>query len=120
MLKQLPTLDITQLNRHHIRAQVDKVESHFIQSARDDIAELYDLHHFESNEERLEFIESLLAENRYIFPLTDRVEGSECGANPTHSVSKAANEWGLCTLHPGRSYPAVYLYHIFSSWEYPR
>jgi len=118
MLKQLPTLDITRLNRYHVRAQVAKVESHFIQSARDNIAELYDLHHFEFNEERLEFMDSLLAHNRYIFPVPDRVEGGVCGANPTHRVFKAANEWALCTFHPGRSYPAGYLHHIFSSVEY--
>jgi len=32
------------LKWYQVRAQVDKVKSHFTQSARDNIAELYDLH----------------------------------------------------------------------------
>jgi len=63
MLKQLPTLDITRSNWNQVGAQVDKVKSHFIQSARDNIGELYDLHRFESTAECLEFIDSLLADN---------------------------------------------------------
>jgi len=92
MLKQRPTLDITRSNRYQVRAQVDKVKSHFIQSAMDNIAELYDLHRFESNAERLEFIDSLLADNKYLFPLPERVEGGVCSPNPTQRVSKAANK----------------------------
>jgi len=92
MLKQWPTLHITRSHRYQVRAQVDKVKSHFIQSARDNIAELYDLHRFESNAERLEFIDSFLADNKYLFPLAECVEGCVCGPNPTHGVSKAANE----------------------------
>jgi len=64
MLNQHPTLDITRSNRYQVRAQVDKVKSHSIQSARDNIAELYDLHRFESAAEHLEFIDSLLADNK--------------------------------------------------------
>jgi hypothetical protein len=64
MLKQWPMLDITRSNRYQVRAQVDKVKSHFIQSARDNTAELYDLHRFESAAERLEFIDSLLADKK--------------------------------------------------------
>ena len=45
------------------------VEFHFIQSARDFIAELYDFHFFESDAECLEFIYSLLAENKNLFLL---------------------------------------------------
>jgi len=92
MLKQRPTLDITHSNRYQVRTQVDKVKSHFIQSARENIAELYDLHRFESNAEHLEFIDSLLADDEYLFPLADRVEGGVCGPNPTQRVSKAANK----------------------------
>ena len=92
MLKQRPTLDITRSNWYQVRAHVDMVKSQFIQSARDNIAELYDLHHFESNAERLEFIDSLLADNKYLFPLAERAEGGVCGPNPTQRVSKAANE----------------------------
>ena len=49
MLKQLPTLNMTCSNWYQVRAQVDNIRSHFIQSARDNIAELYDLHLFESD-----------------------------------------------------------------------
>jgi len=110
-------LDITRSNQYQVRAQVDKVKSHFIQSARDNIAELYDLHRFESAAERFEFIESLLADNKYLFPVAERVEGGEHGPNPTQRESKAANEWPASTLLPGGSNPGVYLHHILSSGE---
>jgi hypothetical protein len=64
MLKQRPTLDISRSNLYHVRAQVVKVKSHFIQSAKDNRAEHYNLHHFESAAERLEFIDSFLADNK--------------------------------------------------------
>jgi len=92
MLNQRPTLDITRSNQYQVRAQVDKIKSHFIQSARDHIAELYDLHRVESNTERLESFHSLLADIKYLFPLAERVEGGVCGPNPIQRVSKAANE----------------------------
>jgi len=124
MLKRRPTLDITRLIRYQVRAQVDKVQSqvdkvqsHFIQSARDHIAELYDLHHFESDAERLEFIDSLLADIKYLFPVAERVEGGVHGPNPTQRVSKAANEWPASTLLPAGSNPRVYLNQILSSGE---
>ena len=66
MLKQQPTVDITGSNRYQVHAQVDKVTSHFNQSTRFNIAELYDLHRFESNAEHLEFTDSLLADNKCI------------------------------------------------------
>jgi hypothetical protein len=69
MLKQQAMLDITHSNRYHVRAQLDNVISHFIQSARDTIAERYDLNWFESAAERLEVIDSVLADNKYLFPL---------------------------------------------------
>jgi hypothetical protein len=84
-------LDITPSNRYRVPAQVDKVKSHFIQSARDNIVELYDLHGFESAAERLEFIESLLADNKYLFPIAEGVEGGVRGSNPTQRESKATN-----------------------------
>jgi hypothetical protein len=117
MLKQQPTLDITRSNWYQVRAQVDKVKSHFIQSARDNIAELYDLHCFESTAERLEFIQSLLADNKYFFPIAKRVEGGVHSPNPTQRESKAANEWLASTLLPDGSNPAVYLPQILSSGE---
>jgi hypothetical protein len=48
------------------------VKFKFFQSTKDHIAELYDLHQFESAAELLEFIDSLLADNKYLF-LTQRV-----------------------------------------------
>jgi hypothetical protein len=117
MLKQRPTLDITCSNRYQIHAQVDKVKSHFIQSARDNIAELYDLHCFESAAEHLEFIDSLLADNTYLFPIAERVEGGIRSPNPTQRESKAANEWLVSTLLLGRRNRVVYLHPISSSGE---
>jgi hypothetical protein len=93
MLNQRPTLDITCSNRYQVQAQVDKVQSHFIQSARDNIAERYDLHRFESAAEHLGFIDSLLADNKYLLPIVERVEGGIRCPNPTQRESKAANEW---------------------------
>jgi hypothetical protein len=91
------------------------VTSHFSQSARDKIAELYDLHRFESTAERLEFIDSLLADNKYLFPIAERVEGGVRGPNATQRESKAANKWLASTVLPGGSNPAVYLRLILSS-----
>jgi len=59
MLKQRPTLDIISSNQYQVGTQVDKVESHFIQSSRVNIAEVYNLPCFEFDTERLEFIDSL-------------------------------------------------------------
>jgi lipoate-protein ligase A len=84
-------LDITRSIRYQVRAPVYKVKSRFIQSARDRIAELSDLHRFESDAVRLEFIDSLLAE---------RVGGGVRGPNPTKRMSKDANEWPVSTLLP--------------------
>ena len=120
MLKQRPTVDITRSNRHQVRAEVDKVNSHSIQSARDNIAELYDLHRIESAAECLEFIDFLLADNKYYFPLAECVEGGVRGPYPTQRESKAANEWPAYTLLPGASNPAVYQLQLLSSGEYPR
>jgi len=97
MLQQQPTLDITGSNRDQVRAQADQVKSHCIQSARDNIAEPYDLHRFESAAERLEFIDSLVADNKYLFPVAECVEGGVRGPNPTQRESKAANERPVST-----------------------
>jgi len=115
MLKQRPTLDVTRSNRYQVRAHVDKVKSHFIQSAWDNIAELYDLHRFESATERLEFIDSLLADNKYLLPVAERVEGAVRGPNPMQRELKADNEWPASTLLLGGSNPGVYLHQILSS-----
>jgi hypothetical protein len=83
MLKRRPSLDIPCSIWYQVRAQVDKVKSHFIQSASDDIAEHYYLHRFESDAERLDLIDSLQADNKYLFPVADRVEGGVHRPNPT-------------------------------------
>jgi len=103
-------VDITRSNRYQVRAQVNKVKSHFIQSVRDNIAERYDLQRFESAAERLEFIDSLLAENKYLFPVAERVEGGVRSPKPTQRESKADNEWLRSTFLPGDSNPPVYLH----------
>jgi len=120
MLKQRPMLDITHSNRYQVRAQVDKLNSHFIQSVRDNIGELYDLHRCESDAERLEFIDSLLADNKYLFHGAERVEGGVRSSNPTHRVSKAANEWPASSLLPGGSDPVGNLNQILWSGESPQ
>jgi len=120
MLNQRPTVDVRRSNRYQVGAPVDKVKSHFIQSARDDIAELYDLHRFESAVDRLEFINSLLADNKYLFPVAEHVEGGVRGPNPTQRESKADNERLASTLFPAGGNPAVYLHQILSLGEYPR
>jgi hypothetical protein len=110
MVKQCPTLDITNSNRYQVRAHVDMVKCSFIPSARDNIAELYDLHRFESAAEHLKIINSLLADNNYLCPVAERVEGGVHGPNPMQRESNAANEWPASTLLPGRNNPAVYLH----------
>jgi hypothetical protein len=117
MLKQRLTLDITCSNRYHVCAQVDKIKSHLIPSVRDNIAERYDLHRFESAAERLEFIDSLLADNKYLFPVAERVEGGVRSPDPTQRESKAANKWPASTSLPVGSNPAVYLHQIVSSGD---
>jgi hypothetical protein len=89
---QWPTLDITHSNQYQVCAQVNKFKSHFIQSARDNIAELYDLHHFESAAEHLEFVNSHLADNKCHFPVVERAEGGVCSPNPMQRELKADNE----------------------------
>jgi len=114
MLNLRPTVDITSSNRYQVRAQVDKVKSHFIQSVRDNIAELYDLHPFESAAERLEFIDSLLADNKYFFPVAELVKGGVRSPNPTQRESNADSDWLASTVLPGGDNPAVYLHQILS------
>jgi hypothetical protein len=114
MLKQRPTLDTTRSDWYQVRAQVHQVKSHFIQSARDNIAELYNIHCFESAPEHLEFIHSLLADNEYLFPAAECVEGGVRSPNPTQRESKAANERPPSTVLLGGSNPGVYLHQILT------
>jgi len=92
MLKQWPMLDITRSDQHQVQAQGDKVKSHFIQSARDNIADHSDLCRSEFATQHLEFIDTLPAHNKNVFPIAERVERGVRGPNPTESESKAANE----------------------------
>jgi hypothetical protein len=120
MLKRRPTLNITCSIRYQVRAQVNKVKSHSNLSATDHLAELYDLHHFESDTEHLEFIDSLLADNEYHFPVAECVEGGVRGPELMQRVSKAANKWPASTLLPGGSNRGIDLHQILSSGEYPQ
>jgi hypothetical protein len=110
-------VDITRSNRYQVCSQVDKVKSHLIQTVRDNIAELYDLHNFESAAELLEFIDALVAENKYLFLVAECVVGGIHGPNPIQRESKTGNEWLASTLLHGRSNCAVHLDHMLSSGE---
>jgi hypothetical protein len=90
------------------------VTSHFIQSARDNMADLCDLHRIESTAERLEFIDSILENNKYLFPIPERVEGGVRGTHPMQRELKAAKEGLASTLLPGGSDPMVYLDQMLS------
>jgi len=81
------------------------------------MAELYNLHCFETDAECSEFIDSLLADKKYLFLVAEHVEGGVRGPNPTQRVSKAANEWPASTLLPGGSNPRVDLHQMLSSGE---
>jgi hypothetical protein len=76
-------VDYTHSIWYEVRVQVDKVKFQYIQSARDNIVELYDLHRFESAAERLEFIDSILADSKYLFPIAQRVDGGARSPNRT-------------------------------------
>jgi len=81
------------------------------------MAELYDLHHFESDAEHLEFVHFLLADNKYLFPVAEHVEGGVRGPNPTQRVSKATNEWPASTVLLGSRNPGLYRLQIVFSGE---
>jgi hypothetical protein len=100
--------------------QVSKVRSHLIESARDNIAERYDLQHFESAAERWELIDSLLADTQYHFLVAKRVEGAVCSPKSRWKESKAANKWQTSTSLPCRINPAVYLHLMLLLNEYPQ
>jgi len=73
MVNGRPTLDITSSTRSPVQAQVDKVYSHSIQSARYQVAQLDDLHRIESDTARSEFIDSFLGDNKYLSAVAERV-----------------------------------------------
>jgi len=107
MLKQRPTLHITRSNRYQVHAHVDNVKSHFIQSARDNIPEFYDRQCIEAVTVRLEFIDSPLADNRYLFPIAECVEDGVHGPNAMQAELQAAIKWLVSTIVPAGSNPAV-------------
>jgi hypothetical protein len=110
-------LDIPCSSKYQIRAQGNQVKSHFNQSARDNIAELHDLHRYESDAEHLEFIDFLLADSMCLFPVAECMEGGVHGSNQMHRELKAANEWLAFTGHPGESQPMANRHQILSSGE---
>jgi len=65
----------------------------------------------------LEFIDSLLTDNTFLFPVAEREEGGVRGPNLMQKELKAANEWLASTLLPGGSNPAVNLHQILSQGE---
>jgi hypothetical protein len=117
MLNQTPTVHSTRSNWYPVAAQVDKVKSHLIQSARYNIEELYDPNRFLSTAEPLECIDYLLADIKYYFPVPECVEGSVHGPNPNQRESKPDNELLASTVLAGRSNSVVYLHQILSSGE---
>jgi hypothetical protein len=90
-----------------------------IKTAKDNIAEIYDLHHFESTTEHLKFLVSLLADNKEPFPVAEGVGGGVRGPNPTRREFKAANKCPASTSPPNGSNPAVYQGLILSSGKQP-
>jgi hypothetical protein len=95
------------------------VKFNFTQSARDNIAEHYDLRRFEYATECLKFIDSLLADNKYLYQIADHVESGVRGPNPTQRGSNAENKWLVSTILPSRSSPVVYVHQSLLLGEYP-
>jgi hypothetical protein len=99
--------------------QVDYDGSHFIQLVIYNIAEFYDLHCFESYAEHLEFINSLLAENKYLVRIAQHMKSGVHCPNPTQTVSKAANKYRESTFVPGVTNCGLCSDQIVSSHKYP-
>jgi hypothetical protein len=92
MRKQRLTLDITLSIQYRVQAQVSKVKFHIVQSAKDNIAVVFDPPCVESDAEHFEFIDSLPADNQHVSPVVQRVEDGVCSPNKPEGVSKAANK----------------------------
>jgi len=107
MLKQWPRFMITRPNWYQVQVHVDKIKSHCIQPATDNVAERCDSHRFEFDTEHLEFIDYLLADNNNYFAIAEHVEGDVRGPNPMQIESNAANKWPEFTSLPPRRYPRV-------------
>jgi hypothetical protein len=63
----------------------------------------------------LEFIDSILADNKGLVPVAKRTEGGVGSPNPMKSVLKAANKLPVSTLLLSRSNPVVCVNQILSS-----
>jgi len=112
MLKPRPTFNITLSHWYLVWSQVDKPESHLIQSVRENKAELCNLHCLKSDAEHFELIDCLLEDNKYHFPVAQLVEDGVLCPNRMHRQLKAANEWPSSIFLPGGINSEVYLYQI--------
>jgi hypothetical protein len=65
----------------------------------------------------MELIDSLLADNKYLFPVTERVEGGVRSPNPMQRESNVDNKWLASTLLLGGGNLAVFQHQILSSGE---
>jgi len=83
----------------------------------DNLADVYDLHRFESTREPLEFINPQLVETESLFPVAVFVKGGVCSLHSTQRESKVTYEWPGSTLPPGRCNPNINLDQILSSGE---
>jgi len=93
------------------------VKSTLLQSATDNTAEHYNLHRCESAAQHLEFIDSILPNNKELCPAAQCRKSAVCGPKPKHRQSKAANECRASMYIPGAGNPAAYVHHILSSGE---
>jgi hypothetical protein len=66
------TRRINLLNWLKMRAQMDRIRSHFIMAIRDSTAELYGLSRCATDEERLQVVQKLLEGDKYVFPEKER------------------------------------------------
>jgi len=93
------------------------VKSNYIHSTWHNIAERYGLHLFQSNAGHLEFIDSFLADNKYLFAVAEHAEGGVCDYNPTQWESNAANQCPVSTLLLGGTNHRVYVHKVLSLGE---
>ena len=56
----------------------------------------------------MEFIDSLLADNKSLLPVVKGMEGGVYGPNPTQRELKAPNKWPASTVLPGGRNLRVY------------
>jgi hypothetical protein len=85
-----------------------------MQSASDNVVELYALHRLESTAECSEFIHSLLADTKYHFHVGKCKESGVRSPNPMQRESKAYQEWLASTLLHGGSNLMVYKHQILT------